>query len=501
MDTVEKNTSNTFFDTLKSSFSILRERMALSPLTKMRLYRFRQIKRARISFWIITVLYLVSLVAELFINNRPLIMRVDGKTYFPTYGKVLYAKDFGFQYADELELDYRHFKDHLKETGRGWLWMPVVPYNPYETDSAKAPLAINNANCPVLALGLNKADKVPTDERGEYLFVDVAEIDGIPMPNSPAAEKRYIWVKYADSAKPSRISDFGSKQRTFIGLAFDKKSKMESDNPEDYLWFKSGQSDGFSLPDGSYLWIRFAKTTKGDMFHPLPPSLKTKHFLGTDRIGRDILARLFYGYRICMSFSLLYVSITYVIGITIGILMGYIGGIFDILFQRFIEIWEQIPFLYVVMILASIFKPNFLIFLAIYVVFGWSGKTWTARAMTYRERERDYVLAARSMGASMMRIVMVHILPNIMVIVVTSLPFAISGGISSLTGLDFLGYGLRPPTPSWGELLSVGVATFKEASWILTASVSGFVIVLILITFIGEGLREAFDPKRYTVYK
>ena len=121
--------------------------------------------------------------------------------------------------------------------------------------------------------------------------------------------------------------------------------------------------------------------------------------------------------------------------------------------------------------------------------------------MTYRERERDYVLAAKSMGASTMRIVMLHIVPNIIVIVVTALPFAISGGISSLTGLDYLGYGLRPPTPSWGELLSMGTSMYKDAPWILSSTVTAFVLVLILITFIGEGLREAFDPKRYTVYK
>lgn len=258
---------------------------------------------------------------------------------------------------------------------------------------------------------------------------------------------------------------------------------------------------GIAQPDGKYTWIRFAKGRSGEMYPPLAPSFKTKHFLGTDSIGRDILARLIYAYRICMSFSLLFVFITYLIGITIGILMGYIGGLFDTLFQRFIEIWEQIPFLYIVMILGSIFHLSFGWLLLVYLVFGWSGKTWTARAMTYRERERDYVLAAKSMGASTMRIVMLHILPNIIVIVVTALPFAISGGISSLTGLDYLGYGLRPPTPSWGELLSMGTSMYKDAPWILSSTVTAFVFVLILITFIGEGLREAFDPKRYTVYK
>lgn len=154
-----------------------------------------------------------------------------------------------------------------------------------------------------------------------------------------------------------------------------------------------------------------------------------------------------------------------------------------------------------VMILSAIFAPSFFIFLFIFVIFGWTGKTWVARAMTYRERERDYILAARSMGASTWRIVSVHVIPNIVVIILTSLPFAISGGISSLTSLDFLGYGLRPPTPSWGELLNVGIATFKEAPWILSSITTAMVFILVMITFIGEGLRDAFDPHRFTVYR
>ena len=123
------------------------------------------------------------------------------------------------------------------------------------------------------------------------------------------------------------------------------------------------------------------------------------------------------------------------------------------------------------------------------------------RAMTYREREHDYILAARSMGASVWRIITVHILPNIMVVIVTSLPFVISGGIGALTSLDYLGYGLQPPTPSWGELLSMGTQTYQSAPWILTSIVVASVFVLVMIAFVGEGLREAFDPKRFTVYK
>jgi len=123
------------------------------------------------------------------------------------------------------------------------------------------------------------------------------------------------------------------------------------------------------------------------------------------------------------------------------------------------------------------------------------------RAMTYRERERDYVLAARAMGASTWRIIGVHIVPNILVVVLTALPFAVSGGISSLTALDYLGFGLPAPTPSWGELISQGVSQYQTAPWILSSVVAAMTLVLVMIAFIGEGLRDAFDPKKYTVYK
>jgi len=236
-------------------------------------------------------------------------------------------------------------------------------------------------------------------------------------------------------------------------------------------------------------------------YPPYPPLWSERHLLGTDKIGRDVLARLFYGFRIAIGFSLAFVFLTFLAGTLLGILMGYAGGWFDLVVQRLIEIWEQIPFLYVVMIVVSIFQPDFLLFLVIFVAFGWTARTWAVRAMTYRERERDYVAAARTMGASTWRIISVHILPNILVVVLTSLPFAVEGGIGALTALDYLGFGLRPPTPSWGELIGQGIATYQSAPWIIVSVVGALTIVLVLIAFIGEGLRDAFDPKRFTVFE
>lgn len=235
-------------------------------------------------------------------------------------------------------------------------------------------------------------------------------------------------------------------------------------------------------------------------YPPFAPSLQSRHYLGTDTIGRDIVARLFYGFRICILFSLLLLVINFAVGITIGCMMGYIGGKFDLIFQRIIEIWSSVPFLYIIMIISSVIVPNLLILVLIYVAFGWMGLTWYMRTATYKEKARDYVMAARALGASNRRIIFKHILPNSISLIVTFIPFSIAGGISGLTALDYLGFGLPAPTPSWGELLQQGT-TNLQATWIISSIVGALVIVMVCITFVGEAIREAFDPKRHSTYE
>ncbi len=238
----------------------------------------------------------------------------------------------------------------------------------------------------------------------------------------------------------------------------------------------------------------------GGAYPPYPPSLSSKHYLGTDTSGRDILVRLAYGFRVAIFFSLILLLCNYLIGISIGCLMGFWGGSFDLIFQRIIEVWSNIPVLYIIMIIASIMVPNFWILLAIMVFFGWTGMTWYMRTSTYKENAREYVLAARAIGASNSRIIFKHILPNSISIIVTFIPFSISGGIVALTSLDYLGFGLPAPTPSWGELLKQGTSNL-QAPWIVTSIVVAMTLILVMVTFIGEGVREAFDPKKYTVYQ
>jgi microcin C transport system permease protein len=180
--------------------------------------------------------------------------------------------------------------------------------------------------------------------------------------------------------------------------------------------------------------------------------------------------------------------------------MGYMGGKFDLIMQRVIEVWSMVPFLYVIMILVSIIQPSFFLFVLINVMFGWMGITWYMRTLTYKEKAREYVQAAKAQGAGLWRIIIKHILPNTMVMIVTLAPFGVVANISALTALDYLGLGLMPPTPSWGDLLQQGKSNM-DAYWIGASVVGAIVLVLTMVTFIGEGVREAFDPKKYTRYR
>ncbi len=244
----------------------------------------------------------------------------------------------------------------------------------------------------------------------------------------------------------------------------------------------------------------FENDLKIGNYPPNPPSFDDQHYLGTDTTGRDIVARLVYGFRIAIAFSMLLLTFNYVAGIIIGCAMGYFGGAFDLLFQRVIEIWSNIPFLYVIMIVASVVVPSFLTLVIVMAALGWMQLTWNMRTSTYKEKGREYVSAAQALGAGNVRIIGSHILPNTIAVIVTFVPFSIASGITFLTALDYLGFGLPPPTPSWGELLSQGTNQL-QAPWIVTSVVVAMVIVLLMVTYVGEAIREAFDPKQFTYYE
>jgi microcin C transport system permease protein len=357
--------------------------MRLNPLTARKLRRFREIKRGYYSFVILVVLTVLSLFAELLINDKPLLIKYEGQLMFPTYGSVKLGSAFGLEgQAANTPVNYRELARKFEAEDDGnFVILPPVPYNPYEN----------------------------------------TEVDGL--------------------------------------------------------------------------------------FRAAPPDFASKHFLGTDTTGRDILARLFYGFRTAILFAIAFTVLTYLIGIALGCMMGYFGGLFDLLFQRIIEIWSNIPFLYMVIIVFSVIPATFSIptrisiLLLIMVLFSWTFMTYYMRTETYREKARDYALAARVLGASTSRIIFRHILPNTISTIVTFIPFTVVAAITAITALDFLGWGLPPPTPSIGELLKQGTANLTTAPWIVTSAFVALVVILTLVTFIGEAIREAFDPKKFTIYR
>lgn len=221
--------------------------------------------------------------------------------------------------------------------------------------------------------------------------------------------------------------------------------------------------------------------------------------LGTDDRGRDVFSRLTYGFQISMSFALLVAFLEYLIGIPIGAVMGYFGRGFDMLMQRFMEIWGSLPYLFLIIIIASLITPNFILLVGLVTIFAWLGAAAQMRSQVYREKTRDYVAAAISIGVPTRKILLKHILPNSLVPIITFLPFAIVSGIGALVSLDFLGFGLPPTTASWGEMVGVGLAYVTDGYWwLVLVPLGAMFTTLILVVFIGEGVREAFDPKVFS---
>ncbi|MBP6510157.1 MAG: ABC transporter permease subunit, partial [Candidatus Kapabacteria bacterium] len=218
---------------------------------------------------------------------------------------------------------------------------------------------------------------------------------------------------------------------------------------------------------------------------------------GTDDVGRDVLSRMAYGFQVSMSFALLIAILEYLIGIPVGAVMGFFGGFIDLIMQRVMEIWHALPFLFLIIIIVSFVEPTFTLLVFLLVIFSWLGIATQMRAQFYRERSRDYVAAAVSIGVPTRSILIKHILPNTLVPIITFFPFALVGGISALVSLDYLGFGMPPPTPSWGQMIGVGLSNITRY-WLVVVPFGAMFLTLTLVVFIGEGIREAFDPKVFS---
>ena len=333
-------------------------------------------------------------------------------------------------------------------------------------------------------------------KRGYYSFLILAGLTVVSLFSNHIANRRAIAVSYQDELyfptfKFYDMATFGQQDE----YGFDD---VEADYAALQQAFRKDGGDNWVLmplvpfdpyePDFDY-----------DRPPPNPPD--RRHWFGTDSQGRDVFARLLYGFRISIFFAVSLVFVGEAIGTIVGSMQGFLGGRFDIFSQRFIEVWSTLPFLYVVILMATFFKPSFLLLLAIMTLFEWIRMTYYMRTEIYREKTKEYCLAARSFGASRRRIIFRHLLPNCMTPLVTITPFAIVGAITALTALDYLGYGLPAPTPSWGEMIDQAMASSnRDKIWLSVAPFTAISVTLLLVTLIGESVREAFDPKQYARY-
>ncbi|NDD91073.1 ABC transporter permease subunit [bacterium] len=335
-------------------------RLKLSPITEKRLKIFRRNRIASFSLLALIVLFVFSLGAELIANDKPYIMKYDGRIFFPIVREPS-ASELGI--GDTFKVDYRK----IDWSTHGWAISPPVKFNPFQSN-----------------------ESVTT--------------------------------------------------------------------------------------------------------YPSPPTLENP--MGTDDRGRDVFSRLLYGFRISFIYALGVWAITYILGVSAGLSMGFFGGKIDFLGQRVIEVISSIPQFFLLIILVSIFEPSMRLLVAISAAFGWITIGQYMRAEGLRLRKLEFVEGARSMGLPTSKILIKHVLPNALTPIITFSPFAIAAGITGLAALDYLGFGLAPPTPSWGELLNQAKKNFTTAWWLAFFPSMALFSTLTLLNFVGEGLRNAFDPKR-----
>ena len=347
---------------------------------------------------------------------------------------------------------------------------------------------------------LKKLRRFRQIKRGYYSFLILVGLTLLLACGELLINSRAIVVSYEGELYFPTYGDFHP------GTDFGLNYQYETNYRELKAHFaQQGEGNWALLPLVPY--NPYENNATGGVFRPQPPSAADRHFLGTDTTSRDILARLFYGTRIALVFALGFTLSVYLIGIAVGCAMGYFGGLFDLVLQRVIEIWSNVPFLYMVIIIFSVIPTTVAvptrigILLLVMVLFSWTGMTYYMRTETYKEKARDYVAAARIIGASNARIIFRHIMPNVLSTLITFMPFTVVAAISAITALDFLGFGLPVPTPSLGELLKQGTANLRTAPWIVISAFGTLVALLTLVTFIGEAIRESFDPKTFSVYR
>ena len=476
------------------------------PVTRQRWARFRGMRRGWWAFWILGGAYAVSLFAEGLANDKPLWIRFRGRSYFPV--ATFYPEDAFAGNGRMTRPDYRALAaSPAFAPGRGnrMVW-PLIPFGPLES---LAPTEIDlPETTTVTATPVSRVASVDVDETGRIVrsLGDAesfglragAPVGALPDPvragmarrfaNLPAAaadaEFDQAWISLSPYeprlASPERVR-LTFRDELVAGTA--KTAVVDDRNPV--------YPEGFPEP-GTPGWS-FA-TVKEQVRFPFRPS--PGHPLGIDSSGRDVAARMLYALRTSLSFGMLLVLATMALGTAAGAVQGYYGGKVDLLGQRFIEIWESLPFIYVLILLGSVYGQSFGLLLAIYAIFNWIGISYYVRGEFLRLRKLPFVEAARGLGLPARKIIFRHLLPNALVPLATFFPFLLVGAVGTMAALDYLGFGLPPPTPSWGELLAQA-QEFPHAWWLALYPSLALFAVMLAGVFVGEGLRAAFDPRQY----
>ena len=482
------------------------------PVTRQRWARFRGMRRGWWAFWILAGAYALSLGSEWIANDKPLWIRCGGRNYFPVV--KFYPEDAFAGNGRMTRPDYRALAAgaaFAPDSGNWMVW-PPIPYGPLESlkpGSIELPAVLT-----VTATRKPRVASADVDAAGRVVrAAGDADVFGLVAGTVPAwtwpepirsglaarfanraadaldaraqgTDGREGWISLSPyeprGTAPARVR-LTFREELAAGAA--KKAVVDAVNPV--------YPDGFPEP-GTDGWT-FA-TVKEQVRFPFRPV--KGHPLGIDSSGRDVAARMLYALRTSMSFGMLLVLSTMALGTLAGALQGYYGGKVDLMGQRFIEIWESLPFIYVLILLGSVYGQSFGLLLAIYAVFNWIGISYYVRAEFLRLRKLPFAEAARTIGLPARKIIFRHLLPNALVPLVTFFPFQLVGAIGTMAALDYLGFGLPPPTPSWGELLSQA-QEFPYAWWLVLYPSLALFVAMLCGVFVGEGLRAAFDPRPY----
>lgn len=330
----------------------------------------------------------------------------------------------------------------------------------------------------------NFTSKFKKNKRGYYSFIILATIFLTTLFSEVIANNKPLFVRYNDQILFPFIKNV--PETTFGG-----QLKTQTDYQDPFIQAKI-KENGFII----FAPIRFSyNTINFNLSSPAPSKPTLTNILGTDDNARDVAARILYGIRISLIFGLILTFFSMLIGISLGAVQGFFGGLCDLILQRFIEIWSSMPILFLLIILSTIIEPGFFTLLFLMLAFSWIGIVSYVRAEFLRLRNFDFVKASKSLGAKNPRIIFKHILPNASPIIIANLPFILAGSITTLTSLDFLGLGLPVGSPSLGELLAQGKNNIN-ATWLGISSFATITLLLTLLVFIGEALRDCFDSRK-----